>query len=287
MRFTAIFAALLLAAGTASAADPIGTASIVQGTAKVRRGGPQAAWAALKPGDAVFQGDRIKTENGSVRLIFNDQSSMSLAPRSELELNEFVYKPKSARRSFFSLWSGKIKAKVSKVLQGENDVRVATPTAVAGVRGTEFIVGLETQDGKPVPDGAKPEDLKTDVTVLEGKVAVKSALKEIAKEVALVAGQSSSVGFKKAPGVVVTLTPQALRLAQRSATVKSSGSLRGAAGNSQLRAASADIGQSAGGEEIGGGTGSSPLGAPPIQQQPTDANQGSTLTIKVRIPEQQ
>lgn len=285
MRFTAIFAAVLLAAGTASAAEPIGAASIVQGSAKLRRGGPEAGWTTLKPGDAVFQGDRVRTESGTVRLTFNDKSSLSLSPRSELELNEFVYKPKSARRSFFSLWSGKMKAKVSKVLQGDSDVRVATPTAVAGVRGTEFIVGLETQDGKPVPENAKPEDLKTDVTVISGKVAVKSALKEIAKEIALEAGQSSTVGFKKAPGDVVALTPQALRAAQRATTVRSGGSLRSSVGGSQLQAASADIEQSSNG--LDNGAGGPQLGTPPIQQQPTDANQGSTLTIKVRIPEQQ
>lgn len=284
MRILWIGAAVLATAATAQAAEgpAIGMASIVQGAVQVKHADAKD-WSPLKPGAPVHQGDRVKTTTGSARLTFQDKSMISVAPKSELELNEFVYKPNAGRQSMFKLWGGRIKASISKFLSDKNDVRVSTPTAVAGVRGTEFLVSVEDQNGNPGEPGDKPEDLTTNVVVFEGSVGVKNALKEVAQEIALAAGQGSGVGFKQPPAAPINYTPQQLRNAFRSASVSSKGTLRSSVGSSQLRAASADIG--AGNGNLGGGSGVV-TGQPPIQQQPTDANPGSSLTIRVRVPEQ-
>jgi hypothetical protein len=270
---------MLVLAATASAASAaeetaIGSAAIVGADTEVSHAA--GAFGPLKAGAPVHQGDRVRSKGASVKIVFLDQSSVSLAPRSELELNEFVYKPQASRRSMFKLWGGKLKASISKFLSGDNDVRIATPTAVAGVRGTEFLVGVTQKEGSD-----KPEDTTTDVVVFDGKVNVKSALEKVAGDINLTAGQSTLVAFAKAPGAAITLSPEALRGLQRSASAKNKGSVRASVSEGQLSSATSGVGVRR--SSFGGAS----LGPPPIQQQPTDAKQGSTLTIRVHVPDQQ
>jgi hypothetical protein len=274
----------MLSAATAHAAETpsIGLASMVQGTVQVKSAKAKD-WAALKPGAQVFQGDRVKTVDGTARLTFDDKSVISLAPRSEIELNEFVYKPNATRQSSFKLWGGRMKASISKFFSSNSNVRVSTPTAVAGVRGTEFLVSVEGANNEPASSDTNPEEMTTNVVVFEGSVGVKSLLQEAAQEIALAAGQGTGVGHNAAPTPPANLTPQQLRSAYRSAAASSRGTLRSTVGSSQLQAASADIGDSQ-----SQGLGSSPaIGTPPIQQQPTDAKSPSSLTIRVRVPGQE
>ncbi len=109
----------------------------------------------------VFVGDKIITnENSYVKIFLIDDSVLTIGANSKFVVTKFVVSERS-RISIFNLIEGKIKAVISKFLRkgAENRVLVNTPTAVAGVRGTEFIV--ET-NGKV-----------TEVGVLDGEVEVK------------------------------------------------------------------------------------------------------------------
>jgi hypothetical protein len=76
-------------------------------------------------------------------MVFTDESTISLAPNSRLEIKEFLFKEKS-RKGVFSLGIGKMTADVKKYIGGDNTFEVHSPTAIAGVRGTgfEFVVAL-------------------------------------------------------------------------------------------------------------------------------------------------
>ncbi len=269
MRTEILLAVLLMTATQASAAaQAIGTASIVTGRVTVQHAEKKGDWSPLKPGAQLLLGDVIKTGDGAVKLSMDDGSNISLAAKSHLELNEFVYKANSQRHSSFTLWGGRLKASISRFLSDKNTVQIATPTAVAGVRGTEFMVAVNDKN-------------ETEIVVFEGKVAVKNALETIAGEVFLSPGQQSTVLAKTSPGAAAMLSGDALRGALRSSSVEGKGSLRASVTGGMMQSAAGSLGGL-----TPRGLGTQESDAPPIDQQATDAAQSSTLSIRVRIPGQ-
>lgn len=94
----------------------------------------------------IEAGDFIKTGSvGSVGLIFNDDTVVSLGPLSEMIIEEFYFNPADNRLSFmarivkgtFTFISGQI-AKLAP-----QRVRIETPDATLGVRGTKFLVKVD------------------------------------------------------------------------------------------------------------------------------------------------
>ena len=94
----------------------------------------------------VIPGDAIKTgSNSSVGLIFEDDTVVSLGPKSEMEIDEFVFNPAERQLSFvvrmiqgtFSFITGQI-AKLAP-----QKAILETPTATLGVRGTKFVVEVD------------------------------------------------------------------------------------------------------------------------------------------------
>src|SRR5690242_6117931 len=75
----------------AQTATRIGAAAAVrnQVTAGQTGGGRQ-----LAVGNPVFQNEAVRTGNNSVaQLLFSDQTTLSLGPRSEVRLDRYVYDP--------------------------------------------------------------------------------------------------------------------------------------------------------------------------------------------------
>ena len=89
-----------------------------------------------------------KRSRVSVRL--NDRSVFALAPVSKLVIDKSVYNPeKKKRSSFLSLWFGRARFVVAKIMgQKEADYKVKTPTAVCGVRGSDFGLSVSPVEGK-------------------------------------------------------------------------------------------------------------------------------------------
>ena len=90
-------------------------------------------------------GDLIKTgPDSGVKIVFKDESLISLGDRTELEINDFVYTP-SQRKSVTNVTKGKIRALVSSVKDRESNVEFKTPNAVAGIKGTILYVNANTE----------------------------------------------------------------------------------------------------------------------------------------------
>ncbi len=103
------------------------------------KGKDAAAWAIASKGQELNDGDAVKTgSDGRAQLLFSDGTKLMLGNDTEIEITKFLVKGKS-RGAVFTLSTGKVRAVVRK-FSGKSDVRVKTPTAVAGVRGTDFIV---------------------------------------------------------------------------------------------------------------------------------------------------
>lgn len=116
----------------------VGSVNALSGTSYYRAKGAQK-WNIASKGQALDTGDSVKTgADGRMMLKFSDGSSVSIGNSSELEITEFLLKKKN-RSAVFSLSTGKMRAAVSR-FSGTTDIKVKTPTSVAGVKGTEFMV---------------------------------------------------------------------------------------------------------------------------------------------------
>ena len=97
----------------------------------------------LRPGMRLYKGDTLFTmKKGKVRFRMNDGSILSMASETKLELNKSVYdKKKKSRSSFLSMAFGKTRLLVVKLINFKrSEFKVKTPTAVCGVRGSDYVV---------------------------------------------------------------------------------------------------------------------------------------------------
>lgn len=99
-----------------------------------------------KAGDLVYEEDGLKTgADGRLALTLRDETRLSLGPNTEIRLESFAYAPGQGRlgcalkiaRGVLAYVSGRI-AKLSP-----DAVRLETPTAIIGVRGTRLAIRVE------------------------------------------------------------------------------------------------------------------------------------------------
>lgn len=146
--FIAVSAALVAlalspAASAQTANARIGTAVAVRNQVTAAQTGQERR---LAVGNAVFQDDLVRTGVDSIaQLLFADQTTLSVGPRSEIRLDRYVYDPsRSVGDVAVSLTSGAL-----RFISGQQDPRsyqVRTPVATIGVRGT--IVDFLYIDGR-------------------------------------------------------------------------------------------------------------------------------------------
>jgi len=138
---------LLIGAASAQAQSEIGTVAAVVGNLQIERGG---SWQKASIGVPVFTGDRLRTgSHDRAKIVFADDSVLNLASDTEITLNKEVFDPDVHRfQSLLGIVKGKVRAWVSEYYkQARSRYEVETPTAVAGVRGTEFIVVFDPAIG--------------------------------------------------------------------------------------------------------------------------------------------
>jgi len=137
--------------GLAWAQSPAGTVAALQGRADAQAAG-QSAWRALALKNDVFVGERVRTADASrLKLLMRDDSVLTLGPRSELTIDQQVVKGDggaAADTSRLGALVGSVRAVVTDRYGSRgSSFEVKTPTAVAGVRGTGFVVLIDA-DGK-------------------------------------------------------------------------------------------------------------------------------------------
>lgn len=132
----------------------------------------------LAAGSNVKAGQQIMTGNdGSAALLLADGSTLRIPPSSKLQLD------KSDRLiggagfiNLVRLATGRVESSVQKMTGTASRFEINTPTAAAGVRGTEFRVAFdETQqasrsevvEGSVAFDGSPPRSAKTRTVMLE------------------------------------------------------------------------------------------------------------------------
>ena len=100
-----------------------------------------------KVGDLVYQGDVVRTgSDGRVSINFADDTSFNLSNNASMTLDEFVYDPNGKSNStVFNLSKGAFTFVAGKIAKN-GDMKVETPVATMGIRGTTPHVEI-SEDG--------------------------------------------------------------------------------------------------------------------------------------------
>ncbi|MEL7153042.1 MAG: FecR domain-containing protein, partial [Pseudomonadota bacterium] len=142
---TALGAPLALGAFAAEANSDIGKVAAVNPSMDGTP--PEANARQLSVGAGVLQNERIETsEDGSGQLLFLDQTSLSIAPRSDIVLDKYVYDPdQQSGEVAVTLTKGVLRLIGGRITKRTDGI-IRTPTATIGVRGGLALVIVD-------PDG--------------------------------------------------------------------------------------------------------------------------------------
>ena len=139
MRKLILVCTMLLALPAFAVAAPVGSVTKAKGTVFFRSGA-SAAYQALGSTHGVSEGDWVKTgKDGWVELTLSDNSRFTIANNSELEIQSYLVS-KTRKTGTLALSQGKLRASVMKLAGQQTDIKVKSGTAVAGVKGTEFLM---------------------------------------------------------------------------------------------------------------------------------------------------
>lgn len=142
-----MFASLLAAlaplgfVGTANAnGDAVATFKNVSGDIGIARNGTTLD---AVSGSTLFVSDRIVSGTASsAGIVFKDGTQLTLGPSTDIQVRDYAFEPKQAKYDFFvflakgaAVYSSGMIAKLAPEV-----VKVGTPTATIGVRGTRFII---------------------------------------------------------------------------------------------------------------------------------------------------
>jgi hypothetical protein len=127
----------------ANASSCIATVNKMSGMATVVR---QGRTVSATIGLEICEGDTIRTgPDGSIGIVFNDDTLLSLGPGSVLIIDEFVFAPRQGKFSIVIRMLKGTAAYLSGLISrfAPESAHFKTPTASIGIRGTKFIVKVD------------------------------------------------------------------------------------------------------------------------------------------------
>ncbi len=117
--------------------NPVGTVLMSMGDVRVVR---EKQTASLKINQKMFNGDEVLAgDNGKAKIMFTDESNMTLLPKTRTKIQHEIATSEKQATTVVSLLFGTVRSVVTKSEGGQKKYRVETPSAVAGVRGTDFL----------------------------------------------------------------------------------------------------------------------------------------------------
>jgi hypothetical protein len=134
---------MLLPCHAMGEASPNGKIKTSMGNVVIIRGGEQIA---MNTGDRLYQNDMIRTgADSSVGIIFEDNTILSLGPKSEIVIDEYVFAPREGKLSIMASLLKGTASYLSGIIgrQSPESVKFQTPDATIGIRGTKFLVKVE------------------------------------------------------------------------------------------------------------------------------------------------
>lgn len=138
--------AIMLATATpvlAQQPSPAGHIKTVSGAAFIVR---HNATVAARPGAPVFETDALRTgTDGTVGITLKDDTRLSLGPSSEVRLERYLYSPGEGGFAMVLKFARGVAAYVSGRMAklAPDSIRLETPSAIVGVRGTTVAIRAE------------------------------------------------------------------------------------------------------------------------------------------------
>ncbi|WP_426414120.1 FecR domain-containing protein [Bradyrhizobium ganzhouense] len=123
-----------------STVEPIGNVATVTGIATVIRDKNSYP---VKVRDDIYLNDVVQTSsNSSLGITFNDATTFNLSASSKIAIDNYVYEDGGKQNSaIFDIGKGTV-AFVAAAVAKTGDMKIATPTATLGIRGTTGVVDV-------------------------------------------------------------------------------------------------------------------------------------------------
>jgi hypothetical protein len=177
-------------------------------------------------GMPVQLGDQLATgADGQLRVLFRDDSVLDLSENSSLVVDQQVFDPAGGTfSSLLKLVGGKARSLVSEYYRNPGATyHVETPTAVAGVRGTSFLVAYD------------PDTDATEVIGIHGQIEVRSLAARAAETVYITEQESTTVSRGQPPTAPELMNEQLFRREVEGLEIISLGNLGSVAAAQPLR----------------------------------------------------
>jgi len=126
-----------------------GVFRVVKGQVKVKDDKGKIKRARI--GGKVFPNDTVITSKDSrAKIIMVDKNILNVSPNSQMVIEKYQYNPAAKKKNvLINVLYGKVRSKVEQKYDGKNNrFQVKTPSAVAGVRGTDFFTSFNSHTRK-------------------------------------------------------------------------------------------------------------------------------------------
>ena len=135
----AVLTGAVLMLGGSAAAEPVGFVAAFAGSVEIRSG-LATSWEAAAVDRDVSIGDVIRTgPSSAIKILLADETILSLGEDTELAIDTFVVGAAATQEpSVLRLLRGKARVLVGEAFGGPTRLETHTPTAVIGVKGTEY-----------------------------------------------------------------------------------------------------------------------------------------------------
>jgi len=149
--FRALLIVVLILSNTlpVSAAVPAGAIGEIKGSGAIERGKDTIEGTS---GVGVQMQDTAVTANGRMRIDFKDETRVDLTEHARLTIDEFVYDPANdvGSLSIKATLGGVRYASGQIAKRYQQNVKIETPSATIGVRGTDFIMVVDEMGGSMI-----------------------------------------------------------------------------------------------------------------------------------------
>jgi hypothetical protein len=100
----------------------------------------------------IEQYDTVKTGNGKVGILFVDDTRVDVTQHSKLIIDEFVFDPNSGTGKLtLKAALGTVRYASGQIAKNSRqDIKITTPTATIGVRGTDFTMTIDELGGSTI-----------------------------------------------------------------------------------------------------------------------------------------
>ena len=153
----------------------------------------------IKGMEGIYPRDTIITSvKSKVKVLMNDDSILNLGANAKLVVKDYsLVEANDKRVSVMKLFIGTVRVLVGRVFRGsESRFQIETPTAVAGIKGTHFIVSANEKE--------------SEIVTITGEVGARNITPSIPDEVILKAKLATKIQEGMAPAEPSEISPQRL-----------------------------------------------------------------------------